>query len=285
MGALRTKMDRDMIVRGMAASSRAQYLAKVRDLARYYGRSPAEITEQEVQSYLLHLIEERKFAFSSCNLAMHAIRFFYRVTLGRDCTTLTVPAPKLPQKLPEIFSREEIQRLFDNAATAQDRAVLMTTYGSGLRVSEVVRLKVTDIDSDRMMIRVEQGKGMKDRYTLLPKRLLAELRSYWSIARPRPWLFPHRRDASHAMTIKSAQEAYYRAKRLARITKRCGIHGLRHAFATHLLEGGTDLHTIQLLLGHGHIATTMRYFHLARGTLVANVSPLDLLDSPAPRDS
>ena len=281
MGDLRARMDQDMIVRGMAKKTRELYLMQVASLAKFYRRSPAEISDAEIQGYLLHLIQERKFAYSTCNQAMHAIRFFHRVTLGRDRSDFCIPAPKMPQKLPEILSREEIQRLFECADQPKHRALLMTTYGGGLRVSEVVRLKVGDIDSERMMIRVEQGKGMKDRYTLLPKRLIAELRDYWRIARPAEWLFPQKRDPKRPMDKAVAQKVYYRAKRRASITKRCGIHGLRHAFATHLLEAGTDLHTIQLLLGHGHISTTMRYFHLARRTLASNVAPLDLLDSPS----
>jgi len=286
MGDLRTRMDKDMIVRGMAGRTREAYLAQVAGLAKFYRRSPAEITRQEVQGYLLHLLEERKLSYSTCNQAAHAIRFLHRVTLGRDRAQFCIPAPRVPQRLPEILSREEIQRLFECATNPKHRALLMIAYGAGLRVSEVVNLQVTDIDSDRMTIRVEQGKGMKDRYTLLPKRLLTELRHYWSNARPKLLLFPNARDASRPMDTTSVQRAFYQAKERAKITKRCGIHGLRHAFATHMLEAGRDLRTIQLLLGHGHISTTMRYLQLARGTLAANVSPLDCLDSPAtPKDS
>jgi site-specific recombinase XerD len=154
----------------------------------------------------------------------------------------------------------------------------MTTYAAGLRVSEVVNLKVTDIDSDRMSLRVEQGKGAKDRYTLLSPRLLQELRSYWRRDRPAVWLFPSR--TGRPLDVSTAQKIYYAAKLRARISKRGGIHALRHAFATHSLEAGTDVHTIQRLLGHGHISSTMRYFHLAHPTLMAHRSPLDLLDLP-----
>jgi|SRR5438552_896427 len=285
MGDLRTRMDKDMIVRGMSPRTRELYLWQVTGLAKFYRRSPAEITQQEVQSYLLHLLEERKLSYSTCNQAAHAIRFLHRVTLGRDQAQFSIPAPRMPQRLPEILSREEIERLFESAANPKHRVLLMIAYGAGLRVSEVVGLKVSDIDSNRMTIRIEEGKGRKDRYTLLPKRLLVELRRYWSIARPKLLLFPNACDANRPMDKTSAQRAFYKAKVRAKITKRCGIHGLRHAFATHLLEAGTDLHTIQLLLGHRHIATTMRYFHLARRTLAANVSPLDSLGSPSPVDS
>jgi integrase/recombinase XerD len=177
------------------------------------------------------------------------------------------------------LSREEIRRLFEATLNLKHRALLMATYGAGLRVSEVANLKVSDIDSTRMAIRVEQAKGAKDRYTLLSRRLLLELRRYFLAYRPKDWLFPMR-DAEAPIEPRSAQKIYYAAKRRAGIKKRCGIHGLRHAFATHLLEAGVDLHTIQRLLGHGHLSTTMRYFHLARPHLTATASPLDLLETP-----
>jgi site-specific recombinase XerD len=222
---------------------------------------------------------ERKLAWSSCNVVLHGLRFFYYQTLERDHMTFAIPLPRQPSKLPEILSQEEIRRLFDMIDNPKHRALLMTTYAAGLRVSEVVRLRVSDIDSDRGMIRVDQGKGAQDRYTLLSKRLLQELRRYWRIDRPRPWLFPSRR-LNGPLSISCAQRLYIAARRRAGIAKQGGIHALRHAFATHLLEAGTDLHTIQRLLGHRHISTTMRYFHLAQRTLMANRSPLDLLEIP-----
>ncbi|MCA1674548.1 MAG: tyrosine-type recombinase/integrase, partial [Actinobacteria bacterium] len=191
------------------------------------------------------------------------LRFFYRITLGQNETEFCLPRPRVPQRLPEILSREEIERLFAVTTNLKHRVLLMTTYSAGLRVSEVARLKVSDIDSQRMTLRVDQGKGAKDRYTLLSKRLLSELRRYWQAYRPREWLFPLR-DGRGPIDPRSAQKIYYHAKEKAGIRKQCGIHGLRHAFATHLLEAGVDLHRIQRLLGHGHITTTMRYFHLAQ---------------------
>ncbi|MGQ0595187.1 MAG: tyrosine-type recombinase/integrase [Gammaproteobacteria bacterium] len=241
---------------------------------------------------LLHLLRERGLSYSTCNLVTNGLRFFYRITLGQSETEFCLPRPKVPQRLPEILSHEEIERLF---AVTQNRTgrspafmryrmnlkhrvLLMATYSAGLRVSEVARLKVCDIDSQRMTLRVDQGKGAKDRYTLLSKRLLAELRRYWQAYRPREWLFPLR-DGRGPIDPRSAQN-YYHAKEKAGIRKRCGIHGLRHAFATHLLEAGVDLHRIQRLLGHGHITTTMRYFHLAQRHLESTASPLDLLTLP-----
>ena len=278
MTALRQQMENDMVLRGMAVRTRQSYIEAVRALAKFYRRSPDKIAVGEVQNYLLHLLQERGLSHSTCNLVSNGLRFFYRITLGQSETEFCLPRPKAPQRLPEILSREEIERLFEVTQNLKHRVLLMATYSAGLRVSEVARLKVTDIDSDRMTIRVDQGKGAKDRYTLLSKRLLLELRRYWQAYRPREWLFPMR-DGQHPIDPRSAQKIYYHAKEKAGIRKRCGIHGLRHAFATHLLEAGVDLHRIQRLLGHGHITTTMRYLHLAQRHLENTASPLDLLAS------
>jgi site-specific recombinase XerD len=280
MGALRKQMDADMVVRGMSARTRESYLAAVAGLAKYYGRSPEQVSQAEVQRYLLHLIEERKLAWSSCNIAVSGLRFFYHVTLKRPQAQFDIPRARAPQKLPQILSREEIARLIELTANPKHRAILMSAYGAGLRLSELCRLKVGDIDSGRMSIRVEQGKGAKDRYTLLSARLLAELRRYWIAYRPKLWLFTGVRDGERPISDHSVQRLFYMAKARAGITKECGIHGLRHAFATHLLEAGVDIHTIQRLLGHGHISSTLRYFHLADKHLAATASPLDLLDRP-----
>jgi site-specific recombinase XerD len=234
-------MHNDLLLRGMATRTRAAYIAAVARLARHYRRSPDRISEREVQVYLLHLIQDEKLSWSTCNVAVHGLRFFYHTTLGRERTQFTIPASRQPCKLPAILSREEVVRLFEATTNQKHRTVLVTTYAAGLRVSEVVRLQLTDIDANRMSLRVEAGKG-------------------------------------------TAQKIYYAARDRARIAKLGGIHALRHAFATHLLESGTDLHTIQRLLGHGHIGSTMRYLHLAQKRLMGNRSPLDLLDLP-PRTS
>ena len=189
MGTLRKQMDGDLVVRGMAVRTRESYLGAVAGLAKYYGRSPDQVTEQEVQKYLLHLIEERKLAWSSCNIAAQGLKFFYRVTLKRTEAQFGIPTARQPQKLPQILAREEVARLIERTAHPKHRAILMTTYGAGLRLNELCHLKIGDIDSARMTIRVEQGKGAKDRYTLLSPRLLTELRRYWVAYRPEPWLF------------------------------------------------------------------------------------------------
>lgn len=282
MGALRKQMDGDLVVRGMAVRTREAYLGAVAGLAKYYGRRPDRISEQEVQNYLLHLIEERKLAWSSCNIAAQGLKFFYRVTLKRSQAQFGIPTARQPQKLPEILSREEVAALIHGTFNLKHRAILMTAYGAGLRLNELCHLKLTDIDSDRMTIRVEQGKGAKDRYTLLSPRLLEELRLYWRAYRPEGWLFT-RKDRTRPIADGTVDRLYRAAKRRARIAKVGGIHALRHAFATHLLEAGVDIHTIQRLMGHGHISSTLRYFHLARKHLASTPSPLELLEAAAPK--
>lgn len=278
MGALREQMDADMVVRGMSERTRESYLAAVSAMAKHYRRSPEQLSEVEVQRYLLYLIQERKLAWSTCNLAASGLRFLYHITLKRPQAQFDIPRARQPQKLPQILAREEIAQLLELTTNPKHRVILMTAYGAGLRLTELCRLKVGDIDSSRMNIRVEQGKGRKDRYTLLSPRLLGELRCYWIAYRPKQWLFTGTRDSVHPISQHSVQRLYYAAKARAKITKQCGIHGLRHAFATHLLEGGVDIHTIQRLMGHGHISSTLRYFHLADKHLAATASPLDLLD-------
>ena len=282
MSALRKQMDGDLVVRGMAVRTREAYLGAVAGLAKYYGRRPDRVSEQEVQSYLLHLIEERKLAWSSCNIAAQGLKFFYRVTLKRSQAQFGIPTARQPQKLPQILAREEVAALLGKTVNIKHRAILMTAYGAGLRLNEICHLKLTDIDSARMTIRVEQGKGAKDRYTLLSPRLLAELRRYWIAHRPKQWLFT-RRDPTRPISDGTVHRLYHAAKARAGITKEGGIHALRHAFATHMLEAGVDIHTIQRLMGHGHIGSTLRYFHLARKHLAGTPSPLELLEGTRPR--
>jgi site-specific recombinase XerD len=280
MSALRKQLEADLAIRGMSERTREAYVGAVAALAKHYGRSPDRISQEETQRYLLHLLTERKLAASSCNVAASAFQFFYRVTLKRSAAEFALPRPKQPQKLPQILAREEVARLLAATENTKHRAMLMTAYGAGLRVSELCHLKVGDIDSTRMTIRVEQGKGAKDRYTLLSERLLGELRRYWLGYRPKHWLFVGGRHAGEERPIAviTAQRIYRSAKARAGITKEGGIHALRHAFATHLLEAGVDVHTIQRLMGHGHIGSTLRYFHLTDRHLAATPSPLELLD-------
>jgi site-specific recombinase XerD len=278
MSRLREQMESDMVVRGLALRTRQAYIESVARFAKHYGRSPERITKEEVEQYLLYLLRERKLAHSSCNVVCSALQFLYAVTLKREAQEFSLPRPKAARRLPHILSREEVLALFECTANLKHRAFLMTAYAAGLRLLETCHLKVSDIDSTRMTIRVEQGKGAKDRYTLLSPRLLVELRRYWIAHRPEHWLFPSPRESKRPMLPKSAQRIFYAAKDRAGITKPCGIHGLRHAFATHLLESGTDVHTIQRLLGHGNLGTTARYFHLAQKDLSGASGSMDLLE-------
>jgi site-specific recombinase XerD len=279
MSELRDRMIRDMTVRGFAPRTHKSYLAAVVRLAKHYRRSPAQITDEEIQTYLAYLIQERKLSWSTCSQAANAFRFLYHVTLGRPRTEFVVPLPKQPQKLPEILSREEVWRLLTAPPHPRHRLILAVVYAAGLRVSEAIALKVSDIDADRMTLRIAQGKGAKDRYVPLAKRLLQDLRAYWKTKPPGVWLFANRQ-GTRPIDVTVAQKIYMMAKLRAGIQKQGGIHALRHAYATHLLEAGTDLHTVQRLLGHRHISTTLRYFHLSHGRLVGTGSPLDL---PTPR--
>jgi integrase/recombinase XerD len=278
---LRREMDNAMVLRGFAPRTREAYLDCVTALARHYGRSPDRLDSAAIQAYLLHLINEKKLAYASVNQASCAFRFLFGTVLGQPEIHLDIPMAKVPKRLPQILSREEVTRLIEASVALRARTLLSTTYGAGLRVSEVCALQLADIESaaDRMCLKVRQGKGGQDRYTLLSPRLLETLRGYWREHRPRTWLFPNRAGTA-PIDVSTAQRMYCAARDAAGIPRQGGIHCLRHAFATHLLEAGVDLPTIQHLLGHGYISTTMRYLHLARSHLTGTTSPLELLDPP-----
>jgi integrase/recombinase XerD len=278
MTPLREKMIRELELHRKSPSTIEAYVTAVSQLAVHYHRSPDMISGEEIRDYLHYLITERKLAFQSCNQKLAGIRFFNKHVLGRGDLDLRVPA-KRSGRLPEPLSRGEIARLIEAITNLKHRVVLMTCYAAGLRVSELVHLKPQDIHSERMLIRVNQGKGRKDRYTLLSPRLLEELRGYWRIHRPTAWLFPTR-DGSQPMDTTIAQRVYYAAKARAGITRGHGIHCLRHSFATHLLEAGVDLPTIQRLMGHSCLSTTARYLHVTSQHLSSVSSPLDLLRLP-----
>jgi site-specific recombinase XerD len=277
MSPLRKQMQADMVIRGLAPRTQEAYIAAVAGLARYYNRSPEHLTHDDVQKYLLHLIEERKLAWASTNQAACALRFFFHITLKQADTSFQIPSRKAPSKLPEILSKSEVNRIIGACTCLRHRALLMTIYAAGLRVTEACMLKVADIDSKRMMIRVANGKGGKDRYTLLSPLLLDTLRMHWQTSRPVDWLFP-KTDGTQPVNISQVQKMFHAAKRRARVAKQGGIHGLRHAFATHLLEAGVDIHTIGRLMGHDKITTTARYLHLKQ-QVAATDSPLDLLSA------
>jgi integrase/recombinase XerD len=278
MTPLRAKMIQQMQLHRLAPGTQQLYAKAIFDLACFYRRSPDQLTPEEIRAYLHHLLSERQFAWSTCNVTAAAMRFFYVETLGWSPVRLNLPPRPAHQRLPQVLSVEELQRLFRHTLNPKHRALLMTTYSAGLRVSEVVRLQVTDIESDpgRMLIRINQGKGHKDRYTLLSTRLLQELRAYWQLERHKPWLFPGHNPKRH-MPSSTAGKIYNQARQRAGIAHGSGIHTLRHCFATHLLDAGVDPRTIQLLLGHTSLKTTARYLHVSRQQLAKVRSPLDLL--------
>ena len=277
MGALRTKMIEEMRLRNFSPRTQQSYLSAMVGLVKHYRRAPDQLTQDEIRSYLLHL-EKRGLSPSSRNVAISGLKFFYHQMLGWDEQKLFLPPRKGSWRLPEVLSPKEVERLLCAHGKLRDRCLLMTAYATGVRVSELVRLKVSDIDSERMMVKVEQGKGRKDRYTILSQRLLSELRSYWKEHRSPIWLFPNRKGGS--ISIDYAQRIYNWAKQKAQIHKGKGIHTLRHCFATHLLEAGVDLVTIKTLLGHNSLQSTQRYLQIRQPKLTATANPLDLLRFP-----
>lgn len=281
MTELRLRLINRLKVRNYSNKTIESYVHAMACLAQYYRRTPDRITSEEIQAYLLYLMEERKLAWSSVNVAFSAFRFFYIHILGREKTYFTIGPRKTPRVVPTLLSKDELERLFNCANTLKRRVLLMTTYAAGLRVGEVVRLKLYHIESNRMMIRVEQSKGRKDRYTLLSKRVLHELREYYKSYRPEKWLFPGKRDTDKHLSVDAAQRAFYDARDRAGLKDKCrGIHTLRHCFGTHLLESGVDLMTIKRLMGHSSLLTTMKYLHITKEYLQAVESPLDLIGSP-----
>lgn len=280
MTALRQKMIRDMQLRRFSARTQETYLSVVERFARHYRQSPDRIPSEKAQDYILHLLNERRLSWSTCDVHANGLMFFYRVVLGQP-NALTLPPRRHAQRLPEILSASEVERLFAATSDLKHRVMFMVAYGGGLRLNELTHLKVTDIDSKRMLIRVEQAKGNKDRYTLLSQRLLRELRAYWQAYRPKTWLFPGKTPDT-PLHESSVQKAIILAKIKAGIRKGGGIHVLRHCFATHLLEAGTDLRTIQNLMGHKSIQTTARYTRITANRVRQTASPLDLLVRPSP---
>jgi integrase/recombinase XerD len=279
MTRLRQQMHDAMVLRGYALRTQEAYLAAVLALAKHYRRPPETLTGEQLQAYLLHLITQKKLAYSSVNQAACAFRFLYGSVLRQADVRFDIPMAKVPKRLPQILSREEVTRLIAAASTLRGRTLLTITYAAGLRVSELCAMQLADIESapERMCLKVRQGKGAQDRYTLLSPRLLSALRLYWRAYHPRQWLFPNHAGTAPIDAV-TAQRTYAAARDAAGIAPEGGIHTLRHCFATHLLESGVDLPTIQQLLGHGHISTTMRYVHLARSHLTGTKSPLELLD-------
>ena len=277
MTELREKMTREMELRDFSPNTIDAYLSAVKGLAGFYMRSPDAIGQEEVEDYLLYLKKFKNYTASTRNQITCGLKFFYNETLKREDMILRLPRKRAQKKLPEILSMDEVARLLQAPSNIKHRALLKTAYSGGLRVSEPVVLKPEHIDSGRMLIRVEQGKGRKDRYTLLSENLLPELRHYYRSCKPKTWLFPSRSREEH-LSDRTAQRIYDNAKKKAGIKKGKGIHTLRHCFATHLLEMGCDLRKIQMLLGHRSIKTTLIYLHVSRRHLTSTRSPLDFID-------
>jgi integrase/recombinase XerD len=262
MTPLRQRMIEDMQIRNLSSHTRDSYLQQVSQFARYFGKSPLELRPDDIRTYQVHLTNEKKLAPSSVLIAVAAIRFLYRVTLKKGWAfEEAIPTCKKPQTLPTVLSPEEVLHLLDCVQSIKHRTILTTCYAAGLRISEAVHLKPTAIDSQRMVIRVEQGKGQKDRYVMLSPRLLDTLRTYWRAVRPVEWLFPGDHPG-RPITTSAVELACKSARRIAGIS---------------LLESGTDVRTIQLLLGHRSLATTARYLRIATSKICSTSSPLDLL--------
>ncbi len=279
MTKLRQRMLDDMRIRNFALTTQDQYLISVAAFAKHFDKSPHELHPEDIRTYQLYLLNEKKLSPSSLNVTVSALRFLYHVTLQRDWDIQVIPYARRPKKLPVVLSRDEVAAFFEVVRNLKYRTVLMTMYAAGLRVSEVTRLKLTDIDSHRMCIRVEQGKGNKDRYVILSKKLLLHLREYWLDYRPRHWLFTDRRKTDH-LPISTVQAVCKKAHKELGIKKMVTPHTFRHSFATHLLEAGNDLRTIQILMGHSSLSTTAIYLHVAVPNMKDVQSPLDLLPDP-----
>jgi integrase/recombinase XerD len=277
MTPLRRRMIDDMTLRNFTPATIDAYVRCVARFALHFHASPNLLGREHVRAYLLHLLQEQHISHSYYKLTRCALRFFYRETLGRDDVPASLAPVKQPRTLPVVLGADELTRFFAAITNLKHRALLMTAYAAGLRVSEVTRLCVADIDSARMVIHIRQGKGRKDRYVMLSPRLLEILRAYWKAARPDNFLFPGA-VADQPLTTGSVRKVCHRARHAAGLGKHVTVHTLRHSFATHLLESGTDLRTIQVLLGHHSFNTTARYVHVATASLPSTKSPFDRLD-------
>ena len=272
---LRQRMIEDMSLRHFGEKTQKDYIRAVKNLTIFLQRSPDTASNEDLRLFQLHLAENRVGA-PTMNSTVSALRFFFTVTLDRADAVRHLTFVHEPRKLPVVLSPEEVARFLEAAPGVKYKAAFSAAYGAGLRVSEVASLKVSDIDSERMMLRIEQGKGRKDRYAMLSPVLLELLRDWWRIARPRAWLFPGR-DPLQPMSTRQLNRACHAAADMAEITKRVSPHTLRHSFATHLLEQNTDIRVIQVLLGHAKVDTTALYTHIATNTIRAVMSPLERL--------
>jgi len=284
MSELREKMKMDMELRGYSSGTIVGYIRQVSNFAKFYNKSPKYLGEEEIRAYLHYCIMEKKLSEVTVNHINASLKFFYTKTLNRYWNVDKIARIKVPKKLPSILSPEEVNSIFNVTENLKHKAILMTIYSAGLRVSEACNLKITDIDSKNMQILIRQGKGKKDRYSLLSEVNLKILREYWIRYHPTEYLFPGN-GRTHAITHRTVQRILEKSVKKTGITKHASVHTLRHCFATHLLENGTDICYIQRLLGHRNIITTTIYLHLRRLDLLNIKSPLDtFLDKKGERD-
>ena len=281
MGELKDKMKKDMELKNLSERTIKTYLHCVKNFARHYGKSPEDMGYDAIRAFLYYLLKEKNSSQATISQHYSALKFFYQTTLGRDWDALKIPKSKRIKKLPVVLSQEEVAAILGKVQDLQRRAILTTIYSGGLRLSEALNLKVCDIDSQRMMIRVCQGKGNKDRYTLLGKRALEVLRLYWTRYRPKELLFPSTIRKGKPIHSSLVQKAFREALSMTAIRKTATVHTLRHSFATHLLEEGVEIPYIQTLLGHSDSRTTSIYLHVARKKLLKVVSPIDLIGKEA----
>jgi integrase/recombinase XerD len=284
MTQLREQMIDAMTVRGFSPRTHQSYLMAVKDLARYYHLPPDQLSIDQLQAYFLYLVKERGLSDASCRLYLNAIRFFYREVLKQAAFDVTLQVPKRKQRIPELLQRTEIVRILQACDNLKHRTLLLTCYGCGLRVSELVKLKLRHIDGERGLLRIEQGKGAKDRHVILPPALLARLRAYWRTQRARDWLFPNDLHPDEHLAIGTPQKVFRRAKQQAGIDKVGGIHSLRHAYASHQLQAGMPVQQLQYQLGHRSIQSTLRYVHWVFSDAQGDSGGADLISALALSD-
>jgi site-specific recombinase XerD len=288
MTILRQKLIDEIQLRGFSPRTQETYVSCVTGLAGFYRRAPDQINDDELKAYLLYLLREKQLAVNSLIVAVSALRFFYGHVLSRPTAAIeqALPRMKRPVLRPKVYSVQELERLFGQPdLNRKHRAMFMTAYAAGLRISELCHLRIVHLLSDRHQIHIVQGKGNKDRYTLLSPRLLRELRAYWQLYRPKDWLFPSSTYPDRPITEEAVQRAFTKAIRAGGLPDRGGIHSLRHSFATHLLEAGVDPLTLQRLLGHSQLSTTTTYLHVRQERLEQVSSALDLIDFSRARPS
>jgi site-specific recombinase XerD len=280
MTQLRQKMIRAMELKNLSANTQRVYIAAVTGISKYYNQSPDTLTKVMIEDYLLYLKNDKGNAPHSCSSVLTGLRFFYHHVTKQNIA-IDYRLTKKVRRLPSVLTQQEVWDIINAADNPKHRLTLMTTYSAGLRASEVIALKAEHIDSKRMLIKIENAKGRKDRYTTLAAKLLKELRHYYKTCRPKTYLFPssYKHKKAKPLSYESVRCIYEKARKKAGVKKGAGIHTLRHSFATHLLEAGYDIRKIQVLMGHARLSTTMIYLHVSRETLSKIPSPLDLIDT------